>query len=1597
MNLADFIKTLADANIRLSLQNGSVSVSAPKGSVTSEILANIKQYKAEIVRFLQRSGSPHPFITPANRQQPLHLSYAQERLWLLDQMSGSAQYNMPCALKLVGNLQYDALNRTISDVLERHESLRTCFHTKDDGQPLQVIQTHQPFQVSLLDLSALVDEERQVRLRQLIDAEASQTFDLSHGLMLRAKLLKLAEQEHVLLITLHHIASDGWSVSLLLNEFSTLYGAYCQGKPNPLPPLSTQYVDYAQWQRNWLKGEILDHHLDYWSKQLADLPVVHSLPLDHARPPAQTFIGTTHRTRVGATTSQALNTFCQSRGATLFMGLHAAFSALLSRYSNETDIVVGSPIANREQNEIANLIGFFVNTLVLRSDLSGNPSFITLLEQSKLTLLEAYAHQQVPFEQLVERVRPERSLSHSPLFQIMLVLQNNEQGTLELPGLTFSPVEQSGGIAKYDLTLEVTEDAQGLQLDWEYNTGLFEAATIARLAQHFERLLESLLKTPETSVFDVDLLSDAERQQLLVEWNNTQADYPHERCIHELFEAQAERDPNAIAAVFEDQQLSYGQLNDRANQLAHYLINEKQVKPDTLVGLCIERSLDMVVGLLGILKAGGAYVPLDPDYPSARLAYMLEDAKLTTVITHSHLSSCTPVSEAQALCLDDEAIACVLAAQPDTNPEPSLLGLQSRHLAYVIYTSGSTGNPKGVMVEQNAVVSLVVNNNFVPLSPETVLLQNAPLAFDAATFEVWGALLNGGRIVIQNTLLDIHSLGNFIHRNGINVAWMTSGLFDQFATTFDSPLPALSYLLVGGDVVNRHSIDLIRKSNKRLTVINGYGPTENTTFSCCYRIPNILDHNLSIPIGKPLANRTVYIVNAELHLSPPGVVGELCVAGTGLGRGYLNRPELTAEKFIPNPFHDQHNRASSERLYKTGDLARWLSDGNIEFLGRIDHQVKIRGFRIELGEIEHALAAHDDVKDVVVLAKNFSARDKRLVAYIVAKDTTIACNDAESAARLNLTKDLRRYLSQSLPDYMTPAAFVFLDRFPLTVNGKINRKGLPEPNLADQQSPYIPPTTTTERLLCEIWQEILDVERVGITDDFFQIGGHSILVMRLVTALRNRGVHISPQSAYKSPTVSEMADRILVANTSITDDRSPVIGEAPLLINQRWFIQRLTPNHWNKSILLELVKECNPKLLQQSLKLILKHHDGLRTVLTESDGEISQNFVSPEAISDWWHSYDLIQCNDQEVGFRIEQICTEYQKGLDIYKSLFKVIYFDLGKGRNARLMFVIHGILTDAIAGPILLEDLFTTYASLAAHQTPKLPPKTTSLKDWANWQMQYAQTEALEHLPYWRSRPWGRACSLPNESNLGALLPDIGMSEAKLVYGFLSVGHTLELEQVAVRTGLSINHFLVTALLQAYAEWAGSATLVLLFLHNGRSIRAAPDIDLSRTVGWLPNYCNRIFDLTGMENAGLQAVYRIKKQYDELQDDGLSYSCLRYMNKDPAIREEMKQFPKYQLEFNYIPPMVGVLNNDVITEYTRPAPESAGPNEGPMHSQFVPFGKALHQDGRLGIYWGYCPSRFTEETLQRFVDCQLANLKDLIKRASSTGKDRKAPELVV
>lgn len=1090
---------------------------APDQVLTPTLSTEIAQRKAEIIAFLNQanlvSTSQPQTIPPASRAGNLPLSFAQQRLWFLDQMEpGNPLYNLPGAVRLKGSLNVAALEESFNEIVRRHETLRTTFETVE-GQPVQIITPTLRLALPVLDWQQLSKDEREAEILRWADQEAQQPFDLANGPLLRITLVRLNEADHVALLTMHHIVSDAWSTDVLVQELSTLYAAFSTGQPSPLPELPIQYADFAAWQRQWLQGEVLDTQLSYWQKQLSGIPVL-QLPTDRPRPRVQTFRGARRSFSLATHLTQALKALSQKEKVTLFMTLLAAFKTLLYRYTSQVDILVGSPIANRNRMETEGLIGFFVNTLVLRTDLSGNPPFRELLRRVRQVTWDAYEHQDLPFEKLVEELQPERDLSYSPLFQVKFMLEAPKVD-LRLPGLTLSFMDSENSTAKLDLSLDMHETASGLMGVFEYNTDLFDGTTIDRMVEHFRHLLSAIVNHPEQRLSEFPLLTAAERHQLLVEWNHTQIHYAKDQCFHQLFEAQVQRTPHAVAVVFQDEQLTYEDLNRRANQLAHHL-QKQGVKPDVIVGLCVERSLEMVIGLLGILKAGGAYLPLDPTYPPERLAFMLLDSQVPILLTTQMVAK-LPEHRAQVICLDTDWTTISQESQQNPNS-----GVTVENLAYLIYTSGSTGRPKGALVAHEGLSNLTEDKiRTCKVQPDSRILQFFSLSFDASIPELVMALGSGAALHLgkPEDLLPGSALMTLLREQAITHITLPPSALAVLPT---AELPALQMVLVGGEAPSPELID--RWSNGRL-FINAYGPTETTVNASMVECGN---NGQTLPTVRPAANKQVYILDQHLQPVPIGVPGELHIGGVGLARGYLNHPEKTAQAFIPNPF--SHEPGS--RLYKTGDLACYLGDGHIKLLGRLDHQLKIRGFRIEPGEIEALLTQHPGVRESVVIAREDQPGDKKLVAYVVPDPSHILT-----------IGDLRHFIAGKLPKYMIPAAFVTLDALPLNPNGKVDRFALPVPDTARPElaEAFVAPRTPTEEILAEIFAQVLEVEQVGVHDNFFELGGHSLLATQLVAQLlKTFEVEVTVVDLFDVPTVAGLAERMEKMQTLEQLSRPPV-------------------------------------------------------------------------------------------------------------------------------------------------------------------------------------------------------------------------------------------------------------------------------------------------------------------------------------------------------------------------------------------------------------------------------------------------------------------------
>lgn len=1116
LTTAEFLSHLRSLNVELRADGERLRCNGPNEALTPELLAELKERKEYLIAFLHANGDTaapvgETALRPVARNaDAIPLSFAQQRLWFFNQFEpNNTVYNDHIVLRLTGHLNLDALEKTLAGIVARHEVLRTTF-VAVDGAPVQVIADGRSPELKVIDLESIPAAARDAEVLRVLSEENARPIDLTADLMLRPLLLKLGPDEHILALTIHHIASDGWSMEVFFQEFAVFYEAFCTGRPPALPDLPIQYADFAIWQRRLLQGDVLDSHLKYWKKQLAGAPALMELPTDRPRPPEQSYRGAKRPLRLSKAFADELAQFSRREGATLFMTLLTAFYVLLHRYNGQDDIVVGCPTAGRSRVETEKLIGCFINNLVLRADLSGDPSYRELLRQVRQTSLEAMAHQDLPFEKLVEELQPRRALDHHPIYQVMFVLQNVPRSRARLPGLTVVPVRLDSGIARFDLSLCMGQPADDSEA-WvgsiesntlEYNTDLFDPATIERMDGHFQTLLREIVADPARPISQLPILTEAERHQLLVDWNNTAQDYSKEKCFHDLFEAQAQRTPDSIAVVFDDRRLTYRELNARANRLAHYL-RRLGVGPETLVGVFVERSIEMVVALLGVMKAGGAYVPLDPTYPQDRLAFMLEDAGLALLVTQPQLLDRLPQHKARVVCLDadQKEFAQESAENPRHSSNPA-------NLAYVIYTSGSTGKPKGVQIPHRALVNFLESMRQRPgITDKDVLLAVTTLSFDIAGLELYLPLAAGARVVIvgRETLTNGGELAETIRGSGATIMQATPATWRLLLESGWQGEKRLK-ILCGGEGWPPELADALLSRCGSLW--NMYGPTETTIWSAVHPVDSA---DRAIPVGRPIANTRIYIVDRYGQPVPIGIAGELLIGGDGLARGYLGRLDLTAEKFIPDPFSGD----SEARLYRTGDLARYLPDGNIELLGRIDHQVKVRGYRIELGEIESVLADHPAVREVVVVVREDVPGDKRLVGYIV------------SAQNPNpTTTELRTFLQQKLPEYMVPGAFVFMDTLPLTPNRKVDRRALPPPDTMrpELESAFVAPETGVEKVVAEIWAGALGLKRIGIHDNFFDLGGHSLLLAKvhgqLQTALRR---DVPMIELFRYPTISTLA------------------------------------------------------------------------------------------------------------------------------------------------------------------------------------------------------------------------------------------------------------------------------------------------------------------------------------------------------------------------------------------------------------------------------------------------------------------------------------------
>jgi amino acid adenylation domain-containing protein/non-ribosomal peptide synthase protein (TIGR01720 family) len=1474
-------------------------------------------------------------VEAADRQA---LSYAQQRMWFLWQLDPhSGAYNLPGAVRLTGRLNLLALEQAFASLVERHETLRTVFQRQADDSLLQV-PTSASLVIDHVDFSALAATERELAVAHAAEQQSVLPFDLSVGPLLRVTLLKLADQEHVLLLTLHHIVSDGWSMNVLIDEFIRCYDAFDAGAQPQLAPLPIQYSDYALWQRRWLEAGEQARQLDYWQTQLGNEHPVLELPTDHPRPAMPSYRGTRYEFAVEAQLAEQLRATAQKHNITLFMLLLGAFNALLHRYTGQTDIRVGVPIANRNRAEIEGLIGFFVNTQVLRTQLDGQTRVDDLLRAIKETALGAQAHQDLPFERLVEALKLERSLSHTPLFQVMY---NHQPHVADIAtastasGLALGVIEWEGRTTQFDLTLDTYEKAGKLHAALTYANDLFDADTITRMAQHWTRLLQGMVGDPTQRISDLPLLESAEYQRIVHDWNHADESFPQDLCIHELISQQVAANPNAWAVTFGTQQLTYAELDTQANRLAHKLI-VLGVGPEVRVGVAMQRSENLLVALLAVLKAGGAYVPLDPDYPAERVAYMLEDSRALVLLTEQSVAATlTVTADTQVLLLD----AMTWAEYPENAPET---GVTPDNLAYVIYTSGSTGKPKGVAIAHRNVLALIDWSASV-FSREDIqgVLASTSVCFDLSVWELFVTLANGGSVIIARNALELPHLPA---RDQVRLINTVPSAINALQRDGQIP-PSVRIINLAGEPLKQSLVDALYQQPTVEHVYDLYGPSEDTTYSTWTR----REAGGRANIGRALKHTASYLLDAELQPVPQGVSAELYLSGAGITRGYLARPGMTAEKYVPNPF-----ASNGERLYRSGDLTRYQADGTLQYVGRIDHQVKVRGFRIELGEIEARLLQQDAVRELVVLAQD-GVNGQQLVAYIVPNDPALLGDtDVQATQRETLKAALR----QHLPDYMVPAFLLFLDHLPLTPNGKLDRKALPAVDGSQQQREHVAPRSALEKSLAAIWQDVLAVDNVGLEDNFFELGGDSIVSMQVVSRARQAGIVLSPKDLFQHQTIRSLAQAAR-SGEQVLIDQGPAIGAVALAPVQQWFFEQVIPErqHWNQSLLLVPREVLNAEVLDRALEQLLTLHDSLRLRYEQTADGWQQTYAASTTESVLWQR----QAHSVEA---LNALCDEAQRSLDLQTGpLMRALLVAMADGTQ-RLLLVIHHLAVDGVSWRVLLEDLQKFYSGGKVSLV-----KTSSYQRWV--------ARLQDHLPafetskeYWLAQLNNAPTDLPCDCPNGALE---NRFEHKIELK-LNAEHTRKLLQhapAAYRT--QVNDLLLTALARAVCRWSGQGSALIQLEGHGRE-DLFDDIDLTRTVGWFTS----LFPVNLVPSSDLgTSIKAIKEHLRSVPDKGLGYGALRYLG-GPAMSAELAALPQPRITFNYLGQFDRQFDDGAMFV---PSTEGNGVAQDPS----APLGNWLTVEGQvyggeLSLSWGFSREMFDTATIQGLADDYAQELTALI-----------------
>lgn len=1480
-------------------------------------------------RILTSDENSYSSILPAEPKVVYPVSSVQKRMYVLQQLDDSGQsYNMPHVFQVYGKVNLERFEAAINALIGRHEVLRTTFETVE-GETVQRIN-------EAFDNPFTFRKGKKGDTDQII-SDFIRPFTLQSAPLLRVELVELENEAFLLLLDMHHIISDGVSVNVLFDEITRLY----EGKP--LQPVTIHYKDYVMWQQTYMQEEAYRSQEAYWLNQMeGELPVL-NLPTDRARPAVQSFEGERIAFNLNPKVSKGLRKLAMDTGTTLYMVLLASYTAFLSKLSGQEDIIVGSPIAGRSHPEAAKTVGMFVNTLPMRSHPVGTKAFNDYLLEVKRAALEAYESQDYPLEELAQHVQEERDMSRNPLFDALFVLQNMDKGTLVMDGVQLESYEFDFKVAKFDLSLSVMEEKDAIKCSLEYNIALFDKETISRWIGYYTEMLNHVINEPNVPIHNIRMMTETEQQLILSGFNDTKKQYPRDKAIHELFEEQVCRTPDQVAVAFKGQSITYHELNAKANGLAR-LLRAKGLHPDETIGIMAEQSIEMIVAILATLKSGAAYLPIDPDYPDDRVRYLIEDSGTKVVLTQ------------KPFVRQLEGMDLVFINDCDQYSTHENLELRSHPeaLAYVIYTSGSTGQPKGVMVEHRNVVRLVKNSNYIPFSNNTKMAQTGAVSFDASTFEIFGALLNGGTLypVPKAVLLDVVELESFLKNSQLTTMWLTSPLFNQLAEESADMFASLEHLIIGGDALVSGYVNKVKRACPALSLRNGYGPTENTTFSCCYLINNT--HRGNIPIGKPIANSSAFIINAADQLQPIGIPGELCVGGDGVARGYLGKPELTKEKFVNHPF------VQGERVYRTGDLARMLPDGNIEFLGRLDHQVKVRGFRIEPGEIEAQLLKVSGITNAVVMTRQDNSGQNYLCAYITGEENR------------SIT-ELRQELSQLLPNYMIPSHFMQLEKMPLTVNGKVDRKALPEPEAESaRELDYKEPRNELEKLLCLLWQDVLGITQVGINDNFFSLGGDSIKAIQMAARLHKRGWKLKMKDLFQNPTIQEVS-LYLEQATGTQATQEPVAGNVLMTPIQHWFFEKhfTDMHHWNQAVMLHADQGFDPHIVNHVFHKLIEHHDALRMVFNVVGDEVSQYNCGLQLSGD---ECEVIQLDvpEENLEAEIQQAADDIQQSINLSKGpLVKTALFQTGYGDH--LLIVIHHLVVDGVSWRILLEDFERGYRQIINGESVNLPEKTHAYKEWATGLKDYANTRAfLNEKEYWKQF---------EDISFNVLPKDHSVRERKMKHTQTAEFSLTEAETEALTTKVheayhtEMNDLLLTAVGLAVQKWTGDDRVLINLEGHGREEILA-GIDISRTVGWFTTQYPVALDISFPFDLSYQ-IKRIKEDLRHIPDKGIGYGLIRYLTEE-GDKSGLSFSCRPEIGFNYLGQFTDTFETDGFRRSKMPVGNLLSPDTEAMHP--IDIVGAI-EDNKLRLTILYNSLEFKDQTMNRLKENIYESLLALIE----------------